>query len=601
MTPDRTRELIEGYLDGALDEAGLAEFDRALAADPAFARAFAAACADDAILRELVAGAGARANKQPGEVPSLAEATRRRAHTARLHSRPERHSWIPFAAAAAVLLTAAAFVLSRSSSERLPGSDNRPTVDQAARHTPDRRGVAEPPMPSNPVPAPVPRVETVQAPAPTHSPEPVTPTPSSAPVAVVPSPETAPPPAPVETPPVTPPDPKVVTAPPPVAPDAPPSTATEVAIAVLRELRGRVEVVTPSGRVKAVPGQELRAGEGLETGDREASAVAALPDGTSLRLSAGGRMRGIVAGDSSGGGAETRILLDRGTMFADVTHQAAGRSIVFVTPHAEARVLGTRLTLSVTDKASRLDVEQGRVRLTRTRDGASVEVPAGMYAASEPDGELRLRSTQELTLSFQEGVAPTPRYEGARDAEIQGATGKTRTNSGRSAKLLVDGTSPDQDGDRYGLFRWDLSAVPPGSTILQVDIRFFVLNAPHGSPYEFYALLQPWDEAETTWLLRSSKQPWQKPGAAGEQDRAAEILGSVAPAGLGSYSCSLNAAGVRCVQEWINQPQSNLGMILANPRNTDALGVATREARDPSQRPRLTVVFTPPGPNSRPR
>jgi hypothetical protein len=59
---------------------------------------------------------------------------------------------------------------------------------------------------------------------------------------------------------------------------------------------------------------------------------------------------------------------------------------VFSTPHGEATVLGTRLTLAVTDQHTRLDVDRGLVRLTDRRGAAAAEVSAGRYALLRGDG-----------------------------------------------------------------------------------------------------------------------------------------------------------------------------------------------------------------------
>ena len=75
---------------------------------------------------------------------------------------------------------------------------------------------------------------------------------------------------------------------------------------------------------------------------------------------------------------DPKILeLRAGEIEADVAPQKA--PMVLRTPQAEAVVLGTKFTLS----ATRLEVTEGRVRLTRSADGAAVEVAAGQVARAE--------------------------------------------------------------------------------------------------------------------------------------------------------------------------------------------------------------------------
>jgi hypothetical protein len=73
--------------------------------------------------------------------------------------------------------------------------------------------------------------------------------------------------------------------------------------------------------------------------------------------------------------------------------------VVFATPHAEARVLGTKLTLTVGATETRLDVREGRVKLTRLSDNASVEVTSGQYAIA----------SDSIKLVAKKAAAATPR------------------------------------------------------------------------------------------------------------------------------------------------------------------------------------------------
>ncbi|HXX92627.1 MAG TPA: glycoside hydrolase family 48 protein, partial [Planctomycetota bacterium] len=93
----------------------------------------------------------------------------------------------------------------------------------------------------------------------------------------------------------------------------------------------------------------------------------------------------VVAQENDG----KRLELARGTIVAAVAKQRA--PMVTVTPQGQARVLGTRFRLS-TDSVTRLEVQEGRVRLTRTSDGRSVEVSAGQIATTEMPVALPIRT-----------------------------------------------------------------------------------------------------------------------------------------------------------------------------------------------------------------
>jgi hypothetical protein len=118
-------------------------------------------------------------------------------------------------------------------------------------------------------------------------------------------------------------------------------------------------------------------------------------DGTSLETPAGGSARVLLPdGTRLHAGTETRLTLGKGridvlqgTLAADVAPQAA--SLVFATPQAEARVLGTRLVLAVEPNETVCKVDEGHVRLVSRTTGQAVDVKGGHYAIAAPQGELK--------------------------------------------------------------------------------------------------------------------------------------------------------------------------------------------------------------------
>lgn len=169
-------------------------------------------------------------------------------------------------------------------------------------------------------------------------------------------------------------------------PEAPkPETATAAASAAARveRLAGEIYVLAAAGRDPAREGQPLAPGQGLQTVGPDSLAVVAYADGTRLELGGDTTVRGL-SDSGAAPGAGKRAELAQGALAADVFRQPPGRPMTFTTPHAEATVLGTRLRLSVAPAATRLEVQEGRVRFTRRPDGAPVEVKAGFYAVAAP-------------------------------------------------------------------------------------------------------------------------------------------------------------------------------------------------------------------------
>ena len=68
------------------------------------------------------------------------------------------------------------------------------------------------------------------------------------------------------------------------------------------------------------------------------------------------------------------------------------------------------------------------------------------------------------------------------------------TNYGGAATLGADGDRPSGSGkDRYGLLRWDLGGIAPGTKISSASVTLSVTNS-STQAYEAYALNRAWVE-----------------------------------------------------------------------------------------------------------
>lgn len=190
-------------------------------------------------------------------------------------------------------------------------------------------------------------------------------------------------------------------------------------------------------------------------------------------------------------------------------------------------------------------------------------------------------------VSFQQGSAG---YSGARDAMIRADA--SATNHGSAVDLQVDG-----EPDAGVLLAWNLSSIPLGSTVSSATIELDVTNVTTvGSTYYIYRSLRGWVESEATWTSFASGQNWQSPGAEGVSDRGTQVLGQLQPLSTGNYQVSLNAAGVNVLQSWVDNPQSNNGLILSNYDGaTDSFVFSSKEAATVGDRPKLTVMYEPSG------
>lgn len=322
------------------------------------------------------------------------------------------------------------------------------------------------------------------------------------------------------------------------------------------------------GSPSAKAGDALGAGEGVEAG----LAVLKFADGTRVEVRGALRLAGA-----------KEMTLSRGTLSASVAKQSVG--IVFRTANAEVRVLGTRLTIAIAGDATRVEVQEGRVRVRRLPDGLGADVAAGQFVVAAKGAPL---ASKPITLvrSFQDGVAPAPDYAGTRDTSI--SLQSPTSNLGSLEALRLHRSNDNQSA---ALLKWDVSSLPPGSRVLAAEVTVWVTGAVQGPGYRVFEARRPWEELEATWKVYAGPHAWQTPGAVADLDRGSKALGSVTPAtSPGLYTFALNEA---LVQSWVNAPAGNFGLVVASPALNNAWEFNSRESAPPERRPRLSVTYIP--------
>ena len=378
MTAEQDDRIL-GYLDGSLPPEEIERLDEALRSDPALGARFAQLALLENLLPEL------EAEESPEieilEPPPAKTARLRRAHSGTRRTR-RIPTWTPLPwgkiVAGLILGVAVLFFLTR----REPKTEIPPVEVRK----PQPR-IPEP----EPIPPPVPAVPVEPQPpalSPTADTRPATPPPSVS--ALPPSP------------------------PPPPVPEAPKPRVSQtlaVAWATVTRAEGSVTFVTSTGRLPAKVGTELRPGDGLETAGASAVVAFRYPDGTVVEAQSDTSIA-----DAPDSRAGKTLLLSRGSIAAQVAPQPAGTVMFFQTPHADVSVIGTRLSLSVTSAATRLEVREGRVRLARKSDLKAVEVSAGQFAVAGSAADLRPQPTKKeeppalppalLRFDFEDGRRP---------------------------------------------------------------------------------------------------------------------------------------------------------------------------------------------------
>jgi len=206
----------------------------------------------------------------------------------------------------------------------------------------------------------------------------------------------------------------------------------------------------------------------------------------------------------------------------------------------------------------------------------------------------QLEDRRLLTVaSFQDGVFPTVDYDGTRDAPIFGA--QADVNFGVEVILRADNEQSSSNLPVWSLMKWDLSSIPAGATLNDVTLTVNVTNTTVAPGYDLFQVLTPWEESGVTWNNTTAVATWENPGAFNlddPEDVNLTVLGTLLGTTTGQLTISLNADGEEMVQQWISNPATNHGLLMANPANDNSLRFDSREGITPANRPKLSIDFT---------
>lgn len=151
-------------------------------------------------------------------------------------------------------------------------------------------------------------------------------------------------------------------------------------LARLTDVHEAVRVHRAGQAASPAPGEALRAGDRVAV-PSGASATVVFGDGSTATVTDG-------EVTLTGPGEGLRLRLSRGTARCAIAAQTGGRRFAIATPHAIARVLGTRFDLGVDGLATRLAVSEGAVELATAFDPQGRVVVAGMSLMAGAEGWL---------------------------------------------------------------------------------------------------------------------------------------------------------------------------------------------------------------------
>jgi len=154
--------------------------------------------------------------------------------------------------------------------------------------------------------------------------------------------------------------------------------------------------------------------------------------------------------------------------------------------------------------------------------------------------------------------------------------GQTTFAAGRSTTVIA-----------HGVVAFDLSSIPPGSTINDVQLKLtadLISNPP--IPLLLHKITTNWDESTTTWNF-----PWTTPGGDFLTTSSATQTITV----LDAYIWGSTGQMVNDVQGWVDDPSSNNGWLLKRA-DESVTGFARffHNTGNPTDVPMLIVTFNEP-------
>jgi hypothetical protein len=205
----------------------------------------------------------------------------------------------------------------------------------------------------------------------------------------------------------------------------------------------------------------------------------------------------------------------------------------------------------------------------------------GSSSASEPPRPV----------TFQQGVNG---YDGCKDTTICDPTWECGADPCRDPWLSVR----SQDG-KAALISFDVSSIPVSSIVHSAFLQLWAPPVSGGLDIKVcvYEVLRPWQECEATWLSATNTEPWWTPGCNyPDEDRAyLEVdCETVQPGRWRDYRFTVTDLA----QQWVVRKGSNLGVILKSldGRWSQEYRFVSSEGARITNRPKLTIYYSPPGP-----
>lgn len=189
-------------------------------------------------------------------------------------------------------------------------------------------------------------------------------------------------------------------------------------------------------------------------------------------------------------------------------------------------------------------------------------------------------------VSFQEG---TDSYAGTTDTYVQSGANEA-TNRGSTTSVIMDKNATDE---RFAFVKFDdiENAFTDNTAVTVVSAGMTVEINSEGQGARCYKMNEAWAESTTYSVIGTRLNGGSTDGTTGYPASAMSVPTVVLDAD-GVTGQALFELDASTVQEWINNPSVNHGMLFIGDHSGDGLQFRSSEQTTVSQRPMLTIAYT---------